>query len=37
MTPEGLELAKLFPSIAPNLVRRRLLDLVRALADEDEV
>ncbi len=35
MTPEGLELAKLFPNIAPSLVRRRLLDLVRALADED--
>ena len=35
MTPEGLELAKLFPSIAPSLVRRRLLDLVRALIEEE--
>jgi transcriptional regulator with XRE-family HTH domain len=35
MTAEGLELAKLFPNIGGNLVRRRLLDLVRALADED--
>jgi hypothetical protein len=36
MTPEGLELAKLFPNIAPSLVRRRLLDLVRALSDDDD-
>ena len=35
MTPEGLELARLFPNIAPSLVRRRLLDLVRALIEED--
>lgn len=35
MTPEGLELAKLFPNIAPGLVRRRLLELVRSLADEE--
>jgi transcriptional regulator with XRE-family HTH domain len=36
MTPEGLELAKLFPNIAPGQVRRRLLELVRSLADEEE-
>ena len=36
MTPEGLELAKLFPSIAPGPVRRRLLELVRSLADEED-
>jgi transcriptional regulator with XRE-family HTH domain len=35
MTSEGLELAKLFPNIGGGMVRRRLLDLVRALADED--
>ena len=35
MTSEGLELAKLFPNIASSLRRRRLLELVRALADED--
>ena len=36
MTPEGLELAKLFPNIAPGLVRRRLLELVRSLAEEED-
>jgi transcriptional regulator with XRE-family HTH domain len=36
MTPEGLELAKLFPNIAPGQVRRRLLELVRSLADEED-
>jgi transcriptional regulator with XRE-family HTH domain len=36
MTPEGLELAKLFPNIAPGLVRRRLLELVRSLADDED-
>jgi transcriptional regulator with XRE-family HTH domain len=36
MTPEGLELAKLFPNIGGHLVRRRLLDLVRSLADDEE-
>lgn len=35
MTPEGLELAKLFPNVVPSLVRRRLLDLVRALIEEE--
>jgi transcriptional regulator with XRE-family HTH domain len=36
MTPEGLELAALFPKIAKGKVRRRILDLVRALSDEAE-
>jgi len=33
MTTEGLELASLFPRIPRGPVRRRLLDLARALAD----
>jgi transcriptional regulator with XRE-family HTH domain len=32
MTPEGVELAQLFPQIQRGSLRRRLLDLVRALA-----
>lgn len=36
MTPEGLELAALFPRIKRQRVRRRVLDLVKALI-EDEV
>ena len=37
MTPEGLELASLFPKLKRGRVRRRVLDLVKALAeDEDE-
>ncbi len=35
MTPEGLELAELFPKIRRARVRRRVLDLVRSMADED--
>jgi len=35
MTPEGLELAGLFPRIAKTKVRRRILDLVRSMADEE--
>jgi transcriptional regulator with XRE-family HTH domain len=35
MTPEGLELASLFPKISRGKVRRRILDLVRSMADED--
>ena len=35
MTPEGLELASLFPKISRQKVRRRILDLVRSMADED--
>ncbi|KRA66795.1 Cro/Cl family transcriptional regulator [Caulobacter sp. Root656] len=34
MTPEGLELAALFPRIGKSRVRRRILDLVRSMADE---
>ena len=35
MTPEGLELAELFPKIRRARVRRRVLDLVRSMAEED--
>ncbi|MBI1683371.1 helix-turn-helix domain-containing protein [Caulobacter hibisci] len=35
MTPEGLELASLFPKLTKAPVRRRLLDLVRSMADEE--
>jgi transcriptional regulator with XRE-family HTH domain len=35
MTPEGLELAATFPKIRKGRVRRRVLELVRTLADED--
>ncbi|ALL11903.1 helix-turn-helix domain-containing protein [Caulobacter henricii] len=34
MTPEGLELAGLFPKISRPKVRRRILDLVRSMAEE---
>jgi transcriptional regulator with XRE-family HTH domain len=37
MTPEGTELAKAFPRIADRRVRRQVLDLVRALAEKDDV
>jgi transcriptional regulator with XRE-family HTH domain len=37
MTAEGLELAKLFPGLTRGRVRRRFLDLMRALAGVDEV
>jgi transcriptional regulator with XRE-family HTH domain len=37
MTPEGLELAGLFPKIVRPRVRRRILDLVRAMADGEDV
>lgn len=36
MTSEGLELAAAFPRIGRSKLRRRILDLVRALSDEDE-
>jgi transcriptional regulator with XRE-family HTH domain len=36
MTPEGLELASLFPKLKRGRVRRRVLDLVKALAEEEE-
>jgi transcriptional regulator with XRE-family HTH domain len=35
MTPEGLELAGLFPKITRARVRRRILDLVRSMAEEE--
>jgi transcriptional regulator with XRE-family HTH domain len=34
LTPEGIELATCFPQIPRGRVRRRILDLVRALAGE---
>jgi transcriptional regulator with XRE-family HTH domain len=36
MTPEGLEMAALFPKIPKGKMRRRVLDLVRAMSDEIE-
>lgn len=36
MTAEGLELAKLFPGVPRGRVRRRILDLMRALAGVDD-
>jgi len=35
MTPEGLELAGLFPKVRRGAVRRRILDLVRSMAEGD--
>lgn len=35
-TPEGLELASIFPQIARGKIRRQILDLVRTMADEVE-
>lgn len=32
-TPEGLQLAELFPRIGPGRVRRQLVDLVRVMAE----
>ena len=37
MTSEGLELAAAFPRIGRPRLRRRILDLVRALSEEEEV
>ena len=34
LTPEGVELASAFPRINPPRVRRRILDLVRAMTEE---
>jgi len=34
-TTEGMELAELFPRIGRSRVRRQVLDLVRAMANED--
>jgi len=36
MTSEGLELAAAFPRITRSRLRRRILDLVRSLAEEEE-
>ena len=36
MTPEGLELAELFPRIRKSRVRRRVLDLVRSMVEDEE-
>jgi transcriptional regulator with XRE-family HTH domain len=36
MTPEGLELAALFPKLKRGRIRRRVLDLVKALAEDEE-
>ena len=36
MTAEGLELAAVFPKIRRARVRRRILDLVRTMVEEDE-
>ena len=36
-TPEGLELAEMFPKIGRGRVRRQVLDLVRAMADDESV
>jgi transcriptional regulator with XRE-family HTH domain len=35
MTAEGLELARLFPQVPRGRVRRRMLDLVRALVNDE--
>ncbi|WP_309604452.1 helix-turn-helix transcriptional regulator [Phenylobacterium sp.] len=37
MTPEGIELAAIFPKIPRGKVRRRVLDLVRAMAGEPDL
>ena len=37
MTPEGLELAALFPKVTRPRVRRRILDLVRAMVEGEDV
>jgi len=34
-TPEGLELAAMFPKIGRGRVRRQILDMVRAVAEDD--
>jgi transcriptional regulator with XRE-family HTH domain len=35
-SPEGIDLANLFPKVTPRRVRRRLVDLVRSLAEGDD-
>ncbi len=36
MTPEGLELASSFPKIAQGRLRRKILDLVRVMAEDSD-
>jgi transcriptional regulator with XRE-family HTH domain len=36
-TPEGLELASLFPRLGDRRLRRRVVDLVRAMVDDEPV
>ena len=36
LTPEGVELAGAFPKITPPRIRRRILDLVRAMVEDDD-
>jgi len=36
MTPEGLELASSFPKISQGRLRRKILDLVRVMAEESD-
>ncbi|THD60727.1 helix-turn-helix transcriptional regulator [Phenylobacterium sp.] len=36
LTPEGMELAQIFPKITKGRVRRKILDLVRAMAGEPD-
>lgn len=36
ITPEGVDLAHLFPKLRRRQVRRRLVDLVRALVEEEQ-
>jgi transcriptional regulator with XRE-family HTH domain len=36
LTPEGIELATVFPKVAKGRVRRKILDLVRAMAGEPD-
>ena len=35
LTQEGIDLANLFPKVQPRRVRRRLVELVRSLAEEE--
>ena len=37
LTPEGMELATIFPKVPKGRVRRKILDLVRAMAGEPDV
>jgi transcriptional regulator with XRE-family HTH domain len=37
LTPEGMELATVFPKVPKGRVRRKILDLVRAMAGEPDI